>query len=98
MTKMNVGSSKNIEHMVADAEFETSLPHRDNPSKVKDNVKEIFKNEKWGIGTCDLVVANLNGLTTDDARAWELGNAHAGGQVLDWTSYPLVSPIRTLSH
>ena len=68
--------------MVADSEFETSLPHRDNPPKVKDNVKEIFENEKWGIDTFDLVVANLNGLTTDDATAWEVGYAHAGGKYL----------------
>jgi hypothetical protein len=34
--------------MVTDAGFETFLPHRDNPPKVKVNVKEIFENEKRG--------------------------------------------------
>lgn len=78
-----------IEVMVADAGFETFLPHRDNPPKVKDNVKEIFENDKRGIDTCDVVVANLNGLTTDDGTAWELGYAYANGKYLiglytDW--------------
>jgi nucleoside 2-deoxyribosyltransferase len=78
-----------IEAMVADAGFETFLPHRDNPPKVKDNVKEIFENDKRGIDTCDVVVANLNGLTTDDGTAWELGYAYASGKYLiglhtDW--------------
>jgi nucleoside 2-deoxyribosyltransferase len=78
-----------IETMVADAGFETFLPHRDNPPKVKDNVKEIFENDKRGIDTCDVVVANLNGLTTDDGTAWELGYAYASGKYLiglhtDW--------------
>ena len=78
-----------IEAMVAEAGFETFLPHRDNPPKVKDNVKEIFENDKRGIDACDLVVANLNGITTDDGTAWELGYAYANGKYLiglhtDW--------------
>ena len=78
-----------IEAMAAEAGFDTFLPHRDNPPKVKDNVKEIFENDKRGIDTCDVVVANLNGLTTDDGTAWELGYAFASGKYLiglhtDW--------------
>lgn len=78
-----------IEAMVRDAGFETFLPHRDNPPKVQDNVQEIFANDKQGIDTCDLVVANLNGITTDDGTAWELGYAYAKGKYLiglhtDW--------------
>ena len=78
-----------IETIVAEAGFETFLPHRDNPPKVKDNVQEIFENDKRGIDTCDVVVANLNGLTTDDGTAWELGYAYANGKYLiglhtDW--------------
>lgn len=69
-----------IEAMVAEAGFETFLPHRDNPPKVKDNVKEIFENDKRGIDSCDVVVANLNGLATDDGTAWELGYAYARGK------------------
>lgn len=80
-----------IEAMVADVGFETFLPHRDNPPKVKDNVAEIFANDKRGIDMCDVVVANLNGLTTDDGTAWELGYAYANGKYLiglhtDWRS------------
>ena len=76
--------------MVTDAGFETFLPHRDNPPKVKVNVKEIFENEKrGGIDTFDVVVANLNGLITHDVTAWELGYAYASGKYLiglhtDW--------------
>jgi nucleoside 2-deoxyribosyltransferase len=78
-----------IEAMVSEAGFETFLPHRDNPPKVQDNVQEIFANDKQGIDTCDVVVANLNGITTDDGTAWELGYAYAKGKYLiglhtDW--------------
>ena len=78
-----------IETMVADLGFETFLPHRDNPPKVKENVKEIFQNDKSAIDNCDVVVANLNGLTTDDGTAWEIGYAFAKGKYIvglhtDW--------------
>ncbi len=78
-----------IDALVAEAGFETFLPHRDNPPKTKDNVQEIFANDKRGIDECDIVVANLNGLTTDDGTAWELGYAYATGKYLiglhtDW--------------
>jgi nucleoside 2-deoxyribosyltransferase len=80
-----------IEKLVSDQGFETFLPHRDNPPKVKDNVKEIFNNDKTAIDNCDLVIANLNGLTTDDGTAWEIGYAFAKGKYLiglhtDWRS------------
>ena len=78
-----------IETMVAELGFETFLPHRDNPPKVKENVKEIFQNDKSAIDNCDVVVANLNGLTTDDGTAWEIGYAFAKGKYIvglhtDW--------------
>ena len=78
-----------VEQLVADAGFETFLPHRDNPPKDKHNVREIFVNDKRGIDRCDVVVANLNGITTDDGTAWELGYAYATGKHLigmhtDW--------------
>ena len=44
--------------------------------------------------TADVVVANLNGLSTDDGTAWELGYAYAAGKHLigmhtDWrTRFP----------
>lgn len=78
-----------VDALVAELGFETFLPHRDNPPKVKDNVKEIFENDKRAIDECDVVVANLNGLTTDDGTAWELGYAYANQKYLiglhtDW--------------
>ena len=53
----------------------TFLPHRDNPDKTPDNTLEIFRNDRDAIDRCDLVVANLNGVTTDDGTAWEIGYA-----------------------
>ena len=61
-----------IEATVAEAGFQTFLPHRDNPEKTPDTVQEIFENNR-----ADLIVANLNGITTDDGTAWELGYAAA---------------------
>ena len=73
----------------ADAGFVTFLPHRDNPPKDEYNVRQIFENDKRGIDECDIVVASLNGITTDDGTAWELGYAYATGKYLiglhtDW--------------
>ena len=80
---------ESVEALVAQAGFETFLPHRDNPLKTADNVAEIFANDRRGIDECDVVVASLNGLTTDDGTAWELGYAFASGKHLigvhtDW--------------
>ena len=57
----------------------TFLPHRDNPDKTADNTREIFENDRDAIVRCDLVVANLNGITTDDGTAWEIGYAVGTG-------------------
>lgn len=80
---------ESVERLVADLGFETFLPHRDNPPKDQFNVRTIFENDKRGIDECDLVVANLNGVITDDGTAWELGYAYARGKYLiglhtDW--------------
>lgn len=66
-----------VEQRVAAAGFATFLPHRDNPPKTADTVTEIFANNRDGIDRCRVVVANLNGVTTDDGTAWEIGYAHA---------------------
>jgi len=78
-----------VEALVADAGFVTFLPHRDNPPKDDTNVRFIFENDQRGIDECDVVVANLNGITTDDGTAWELGYAYANGKYIiglhtDW--------------
>ena len=69
-----------VDAAVAAAGFDTFLPHRDNPPKTSENVREIFANDKGGLDRCSVVVANLNGLMTDDGTAWELGYAYAHGK------------------
>lgn len=69
-----------VEQRVAAAGFATFLPHRDNPPKTADNVGEIFANDRDGIDRCQVVVASLNGVATDDGTAWELGYAYARGK------------------
>ena len=78
-----------VEALVAEEGFITFLPHRDNPPKDEHNVRDIFENDKRGIDECDVVVASLNGVTTDDGTAWELGYAYANGKYIiglhtDW--------------
>ena len=68
-----------LEALVADLGYETFLPHRDNPDKTADNTGEIFANDRNGIDSADVVVASLNGVTTDDGTAWEIGYAYAKG-------------------
>lgn len=80
---------ESVEALVAGAGFVTFLPHRDNPPKTADNVAEIFANDRRAIDECDVVVASLNGVTTDDGTAWELGYAFGSGKHLiglhtDW--------------
>ncbi len=78
-----------VEATVAAAGCETFLPHRDNELKTADNVRLIFETNEAAIDRCDLVVANLNGITTDDGTAWEVGYAYARGKPIiglhtDW--------------
>ena len=80
---------ENVDALVQDCGFDTFLPHRDNPPKTADNVELIFRNDKGGIDRCDVVVANLNGIMTDDGTAWEMGYAYAHGKFIiglftDW--------------
>ena len=78
-----------VDALVAEAGFVTFLPHRDNPDKNEATVRLIFENDKRAIDECDVVVANLNGVLTDDGTAWELGYAYARGKFIiglhtDW--------------
>lgn len=80
-----------LEALTVACGFRTFLPHRDNPPKTADNVAEIFANDRTGIDEASIVVANLNGVTTDDGTAWEIGYAYAKGKTLvglhtDWRS------------
>ncbi len=78
-----------VETTIVAAGYDTFLPHRDNPPKTADNVAEIYRNNVEGIDRCDLLVASLNGLTTDDGTAWEVGYAIGTGKAViglhtDW--------------
>lgn len=80
-----------VESAVAEAGCETFLPHRDNPPKTADNIGEIFATNHGAIDRCDIVVASLNGITTDDGTAWEVGYAWAKDKPVigihtDWRS------------
>lgn len=66
-----------VDRVVGESGYTTFLPHRDNPDKTADNVRAIFDNNVGAIDRCDLVVASLNGVTTDDGTAWEVGYAAA---------------------
>ncbi len=68
-----------LEARIAATGASTFLPHRDNPDKTVDNMAEIYRNNVGAIDSADLVVANLNGITTDDGTAWEVGYAVAKG-------------------
>lgn len=69
-----------VDGLVRERGFDTFLPHRDNPPKTVDNVAQIFDNDRGGIDRCDVLVANLNGIMTDDGTAWEMGYAFAKGK------------------
>jgi len=78
-----------VDAAVSASGFTTFLPHRDNPSKTADNVDQIFATNVAAIDQASIVVANLNGITTDDGTAWEIGYAFANGKYLvglhtDW--------------
>lgn len=71
---------ESVDARVAALGFRTFLPHRDNPPKTAETVPTIFQNDKGAIDKCDVIVANLNGVMTDDGTAWELGYAYALGK------------------
>ncbi len=80
---------ESVEARIAALGLSTFLPHRDNPPKTRETVTTIYRNNVDAIDRCDLVVASLNGLTTDDGTAWELGYAFARDKTLiglhtDW--------------
>ncbi|MDG2027573.1 MAG: nucleoside 2-deoxyribosyltransferase [Acidimicrobiales bacterium] len=68
-----------VDATVVAAGYDTFLPHRDNPPKTADNIRAIYDSDVAAIDRCDLVVASLNGVTTDDGTAWEIGYATGTG-------------------
>ena len=80
----NEGERWFMERICALAEsagFETFLPHRDTPAEFIQprNPGAIFRSDLDALDRAALVVANLNGITSDDGTAWELGYAYARG-------------------
>ena len=80
----NEGERWFVEKICAQAEvagFETFLPHRDTPPEyvIPRNPAAIFRSDLDYLERAALVVANLNGITSDDGTAWELGYAYARG-------------------
>ncbi len=81
-----------VEQIAAAAGYTTFLPHRDGKEgkiKSQDNIAAIFAEDVAAIDKADIVIANLNGITTDDGTAWEIGYAYAKGKHLvgiytDW--------------
>lgn len=90
----NEGERWFVERICALAEaagFETFLPHRDTPAEYINprNPAAIFRSDLEALERAELVIANLNGITSDDGTAWELGYAYARGKHLvgiytDW--------------
>lgn len=82
-----------IDQIAREVGFTTFLPHRDgkeaNTYEGTERVQRIFIEDVNGVDRADIVIANLNGITTDDGTAWELGYAYAKGKHLvgvytDW--------------
>jgi nucleoside 2-deoxyribosyltransferase len=82
-----------IDTIAREAGFTTFLPHRDGKEAKtytgSEWITRIFLEDVAAIDEADMVIANLNGITTDDGTAWELGYAYAKGKHLvgiytDW--------------
>jgi nucleoside 2-deoxyribosyltransferase len=79
-----------IDAVARRAGLDTFLPHRDGDvSLTERDIEAIFKEDVKAIDGSDMVIANLNGVTSDDGTAWELGYAYASGKHLvgiytDW--------------
>lgn len=73
-----------IDQVARDCGLETFLPHRDGSVKLKQpgDAPKIFAEDRDAVDACDMVIANLNGITTDDGTAWEIGYAYAKGKHL----------------
>ncbi|MCY4023124.1 MAG: nucleoside 2-deoxyribosyltransferase [Anaerolineaceae bacterium] len=73
-----------INAVAEDAGFETFLPHRDQAPDSGDSFdpEAIFHWDVQNLERAELVIANLNGVTSDDGTAWELGYAYARGKHL----------------
>lgn len=90
-----------IEATARRAGFETFLPHRDGDLSLREqrDIARIFTEDRAAIDRADVVIANLNGITTDDGTAWELGYAYARQKHLVgvYTDWRLQFPMQTVN-
>ena len=67
-----------IDTLARQAGLETFLPHRDGKELHPDpGIEDIFRINVTNLDRADIVIANLNGVLTDDGTAWEIGYAYA---------------------
>ena len=83
----NEGERWFLERICALAEaagFATFLPHRDTPPEFVHprQPAAIFRSDLEQLERADIVIASLNGISSDDGTAWELGYAYARGKTL----------------
>ncbi|MDX1615224.1 MAG: nucleoside 2-deoxyribosyltransferase [Candidatus Promineifilaceae bacterium] len=71
-----------IEACAAQAGLETFLPQRDTLALLppKPSYEMVFDADMQGLDGAEMVIANLNGITTDPGTAWEVGYAYAKGK------------------
>jgi nucleoside 2-deoxyribosyltransferase len=76
--------NEQIDQRVRAAGHTSFLPHRDGGVGLKtaEDVPLIFNEDVTHLDKANIVVANLNGVTSDDGAAWELGYAYARGKHL----------------
>ncbi|MCA9905528.1 MAG: nucleoside 2-deoxyribosyltransferase [Anaerolineae bacterium] len=95
-----------IDQVVREAGFTTFLPHRDGFEAARSDLpgiqERVFREDVGAIDSCDIIVANLNGVATDDGTAWELGYGFARGKHIvgvytDWRTRMTRFPDQTLN-
>ena len=70
-----------IEHCACENMLSTYLPHRDlGILSCPEDSAYIFTGDLEHLQKADVVIANLNGMTTDAGTAWEIGYAYARGK------------------
>jgi len=70
-----------IDKICKKLDIRTFLPHRDvGLARGMKDVKRVFKGDIIkGFESCELVIANLNGLHVGAGTAWEMGYAYSKG-------------------
>ncbi len=73
--------AEQLDAWAREAGLDTYLPHRDaGILAAADDLPRIFASDRDAVDRADIIVASLNGVTTDDGTAWELGYGYAKGK------------------